>query len=359
MEYTKDINKIIIHVHVPKTAGTTMQGIIRRQYDNPKDLKEIYMPWGLPESLNAINDIDNIDEIKCIQGHFPYGIHRYFNRSFNYIAMLRNPIEHIISVYSYILENPTIPYYNEIMKNNLTLKDFNKLKTPYGDLNNLQTRYISGVIMRDLNLGDLERAKENVLKKFLFVGLTERFDESVFMLKQLLGWKISFYAKKNVTKLRQRQEDLPNDLLDAIYQSNEYDIELYRFTKALFDKKINELDVADKINLKVFINKKNEIEQLTSSEKYQNERFLNWCLENNNSDIIIFGTGKVREDCISFLNKINEIANTNLTIKPLIDSAFYNCKIIIASETNQNNQELVQQLILLGVEREKIISFID
>mgnify|MGYP001263403407 CR=1 FL=1 len=73
-------NELFIHLHIPKTAGTTMLNIIRRQFD-PVRSAEIYPYWGMRDSINQIHDLP--EELKkrllCLQGHFVYGVHSYFD----------------------------------------------------------------------------------------------------------------------------------------------------------------------------------------------------------------------------------------------------------------------------------------
>ena len=45
----------------------------------------------------------------------------------------------------------------------------------------------------------LERAKRHIEERFSFVGITERFDESLVLLRRTFAWKPPYYVAANVT----------------------------------------------------------------------------------------------------------------------------------------------------------------
>jgi hypothetical protein len=80
----------------------------------------------------------------------------------------------------------------------------------------------------------LEAAKRNLQEHFIGVGISERFDETVLMFRNLLGWENAYYAKENVTRNRSAKPDVAHDVIKAIEETNALDIELYAFGKELF-----------------------------------------------------------------------------------------------------------------------------
>ena len=48
----------------------------------------------------------------------------------------------------------------------------------------------------------LTAAKENLARQFIVVGLTERFDETLALLKVVLGWKVNRYRSFRVADNR-------------------------------------------------------------------------------------------------------------------------------------------------------------
>jgi len=89
---------------------------------------------------------------------------------------------------------------------------------------------------------DINEAKQSLLEKFTFVGLVEKFDESLILLKNEL--KINNfcinYEKENVKlNIDYKESDFLDDpkIRNKIYQNNQLDIELYNFAINVVFKK--------------------------------------------------------------------------------------------------------------------------
>jgi hypothetical protein len=121
----------------------------------------------------------------------------------------------------------------------MTLKDYVCSGiTP--ELDNGQTKFLSNVPLLEFGKCSsevLEIAKEN-LRKMAVVGLTERFDETLLVLKRTFGWSTPFYFRHNVSPNRPRKQDIPQDTLRAIEKLNELDFELYKYAKELLEQHI-------------------------------------------------------------------------------------------------------------------------
>ena len=69
-----------------------------------------------------------------------------------------------------------------------------------------------------------------------FLGLTERFAESVVLAKQRLGLRSILYKTEGRrNSARPRGQHVPEELREAAERCNRYDIELYRYAQELFD----------------------------------------------------------------------------------------------------------------------------
>jgi hypothetical protein len=62
----------------------------------------------------------------------------------------------------------------------------------------------------------LEKATENLTRYFSVVGLSERFEESLALMKLRFGWQLKSYSSFNVTRARPRKADVPRSTLDLI-----------------------------------------------------------------------------------------------------------------------------------------------
>jgi hypothetical protein len=253
----------IIFMHIPKAAGSTLNRmIIYKQYPE-YSIFELEFPY--MESLNKLkkkSDIE-INKIKLIQGHMGFGIHEYLPQSSTYITIIRNPIERVISYYYYILNRPfPHPFCDEVTNKKINLEKMSLKEFICSglarDMENGQTRRLAGakgiIYPGQCTPEIFERAKENIQKHFYLVGLVEKFDETLILLKKNLGWRNCYYVKINVNNLRKNSQFIDKKTIELIKEYNYFDIELYDFVsekfKELSEDKINHKE----LNLFKFIN---------------------------------------------------------------------------------------------------------
>ena len=74
---------------------------------------------------------------------------------------------------------------------------------------------------------------------FSVVGLSERFEESLALMKLRFGWKLQRYSSFNVTRTRPRKADIPRSTLDLIAEKNSFDISLYECAANVFQTAVN------------------------------------------------------------------------------------------------------------------------
>lgn len=233
---------ILIHLHMPKSGGTTLKNIIKNNYP-PKAYFDVYQDEKQREhTLEALCK----EDVLCIQGHFPFGVHKYFSTPSTYITLLRNPIQRVISEYFFIKNNPRHNLYQLV--NNTSLEDYQQQEQN----KNLQTRLLSGQIGCPLTDLDLEQAKVNMQAYFSVVGITEMFNESLYLMKEKFNWKNIQYTKQNITKKKPTIEQLPASTIQSIKTNNHFDIKLYQFAKQLLIQDIHHLPSKSKKELYSF-----------------------------------------------------------------------------------------------------------
>jgi len=137
--------------------------------------------------------------------------HKKLNSNINYITFLRDPIARYLSNYQ---------YQREVMGIEWTLDEYlNETK-----FNNFMTVRIAGN-------QDVDKAIDEIENRFAFVGLVEKFDESVLLICQILGLKSlkPYYERINEGDKESKIifEDLPENVKTRIVKNNELDIKLY------------------------------------------------------------------------------------------------------------------------------------
>ena len=246
-------SKTVIFIHIPKAAGTTFKEILWRQYGYRDSFKvqsgELTQP--------SIDKFRHLPESKksrfcLIYGHMPFGLHRWLPRSAAYITILRNPVERVASEYYYILRTPIHPLNPELVGKNLSLQDYVR---KIADMNttNLQTRWVSGCVDFDsvippyenLPANALDLAKENIKNCFSVCGLTERFDESILLMKRILGWKNVYYMKREVGRRRPQRDELSSSTLRLIEKHEEKDLELFEYAAKRLAEMLDSNSIGD------------------------------------------------------------------------------------------------------------------
>ncbi len=240
---------ITIFLHIPKTGGTTLNSVFQKQFVS----NELFDHDRFQNKIMTIEDLKEREkeQLKGVSGHYFYGVHEYFSKPCQYFTMLRDPIERVISSYYFLQTYPIYPQVRD-----MTLDEFVK-QMPFAQ--NLQTKMVSGV-RRNPNL---QKALEN-LRAFKVTGITEQFDESLFLMKREFGWKNIFYTKKNVTKTRKSRSEIPPETIRLIKEYNKLDIKLYHFGKQLLAEMLNEFTEQEKQELDAF--KKEQHKQIQKGQ---------------------------------------------------------------------------------------------
>jgi len=228
--------QLVIFVHIPKTAGTSLRVVIERNFDK----KDIFTVDGRDpqKSVKLFNNLKSTDKasFSLVQGHVEFGaIKDLPHKQIKYITFVRDPVERVLSYYSYILSD-AYRRPQAAMAESISLKDYLLSKSDW-QINNHQTRMIAGnvpPVYGACNEEVLERAKNNIINHFHFVGIAERFDESILSMSKSLGWKIPFYKKLNITSKRITQDTLDEEEKYLIRNDNRFDLELYEFIKSRF-----------------------------------------------------------------------------------------------------------------------------
>lgn len=237
----KTIDKTVFFLHIPKCAGITLLAeVIQKKY-RPKESILFYghSTEALIRMLQQMSQKQQ-KKIKCIAGHFAYGVHEFYKaRPPAYITLLRDPIDRVISHYYYVMRTEDHYLHKMIKEENLSLKEYVE-KNLSIELNNGQTRILAGIgsdaVNGECSEAMLNQAKQN-LAAFTAVGISERFDAFMELLNNKLGWKIPQTVRHNAAPHRLTKEDLDRETLKTIEEHNTYDIELYRYVCDMFLQK--------------------------------------------------------------------------------------------------------------------------
>ncbi|MGD1029126.1 sulfotransferase domain-containing protein [Candidatus Binatus soli] len=226
---------VLIFVHLYKTGGTTLNRIIEWEYKLPR-ICSVEPTWWRSSYQEIMRwPRPRLARMDVFKGHMPFGLHNLLPRPANYITVLREPVERAIS--DYYFARRFKPHRNHRAANRLTLEEYFIQKHEH----NLQSRILAGPNSHELfpsvcDAAILSIAKENLARQFTVVGLTKRFDETLALLKVVLGWKVKRYRSFRVADNRIPKQLVAPATLALIQEWERFDLALYDYGVSLFEE---------------------------------------------------------------------------------------------------------------------------
>jgi hypothetical protein len=261
---------LVLFLHIPKTAGLTVHHSVLPRHYGPgemfattfnamprsdgsravgvlaADLDAIGLFAGMrrpdyiwyPESLAvAAARFDKLPaeqraSVRLIWGtHIEYGLHEHLAEPVSYFTLLRDPVDRALSHYYFAHEQRCAPDDLNLPEHLATIVE-----------PNLQTRLLAGPQGQDDSLSPQEllaRAQAN-LRTCAVAGLTERFDETMLLLKKTYGWRMPLYVHQNVSSKRPPRAAIPTSVVRQIEADNQLDLALYELAKELFAAQVEQ-----------------------------------------------------------------------------------------------------------------------
>jgi hypothetical protein len=223
---------MLVSLHIPKTGGTSFNEILKSNF------RKLLTISGQQEILNFLRmPLAERSSYPAAAGHMPFGIDRYVTVPCQYIVFLRDPVDHTISAYYYVLRTPDTHQHDRARK--MTLREYVESDLwPIND--NQQTRRLSDFDWAEaVNLGPsgmvrpcpcnqehLRQAKAT-LDRCEFVGLFDRFEDSVRLCCDRFGLTCATIPRLNATPGRPASQDIDPDVGAIIRERRRFDVELY------------------------------------------------------------------------------------------------------------------------------------
>jgi hypothetical protein len=237
-------NTAVIFLHIPKTAGSTLHHIIRRQHP----ARAIYHMSSRPNSQQKFQNLSVAQraKIKILMGHFEMGIDDYLPQPTTYFTMLRHPVRRATSYFAHVRRDPDHYCHHLVTTQQMSLDAFIRSGADVM-MDNGQTRMLAGVLYTIPfgNLGPeiLETAKRNIQNHFAFVGLTEQFDKALLLMNHFFGWRNLYYTRRNVSA-HEEKEQLSSATTNLLHSVNQLDMALYEFAAHWLAQQVTQLEPA-------------------------------------------------------------------------------------------------------------------
>jgi hypothetical protein len=213
----------VVFTHIPKTAGTTVIFGLRRAFNGRGAFR---VQRHNDQELAALA----ADQALCIYtGHVPYArMLAAFAASARrplFVTVLRDPIDRILSAYSYAREKPLQQWHDLATSHDINAFVAAMKKKEPQFLVGKQCRFVCP-------LGSLkaESAFASVKENFALVGLQNDLEAFFLGLETLIGHPLARPKARNQTANRVTREDLSPKTLTILEKTTEQDRRLYDLT---------------------------------------------------------------------------------------------------------------------------------
>ena len=238
--------QILAFSHAVKTGGTTFSYILRNNFrlsychatqlyhDNNTKIFDSYLS---PRDFNAY--LHMYPKIRCFGTHLVRATPEVCERfpQLNFITILRRPVSRYFSTLQWPLRNKGL---NRKEIEEYIIKGSDEVP---------RSNYLCLLLSETDNAND---AIEYIKQHFLFVGILERFDESLIVLRTLLNDAFDCrYEIRNASKVNSNEEYLSQKTVDCIKAKNLSDLILYDHFNEQLTIKIKELGIDIKRELAI------------------------------------------------------------------------------------------------------------
>lgn len=228
----------LIFLHIPRTGGTTLTRIARRQYP----ANQIYMidsrdPAGSAAALSSLPWFAR-EQLSLVAGHAAFGVHHQVG-SGRYITLIRDPVQRVLSHYRYAQQRSEHPLHD--LARTMTLDEMLRAGV-WPDLSNGQCRALAGAGETAGGAEPdamFERARANLTDHFALWGLMERYAETLLMARATLGWRHLYYAPENASRPTSSARNASVEL-ETVRRHNALDIALYDELETKFEESLED-----------------------------------------------------------------------------------------------------------------------
>jgi len=233
-------------IHVPKTAGSSLNTIIKSLNSDSFRLVSVHDFANFPDLLATI---------RFLSGHVPYFMYKWEAVERRLATVLRDPIDRVISNFRYILATPGHYAHDWLKMTRASLADCYRHPVMQIEFTNFQTKLLGWAPSREIvwpahgrdkyrifskeyanflygtsNLSVLEQAADRLGTEIDFALSSDR-ESLISLCSRIGGSPVSDLPKENVTP-PVAYVITPTDL-EAIRQHNRLDAELFCYAREL------------------------------------------------------------------------------------------------------------------------------
>ncbi len=226
----------LVFLHLPKTAGNSLIEIISNniQYGEQCPVRS----WE-----EFVNKSKLLRGYKFHTGHLYYDFKYLMKFNPNFVTFLREPVSRIVSEYRFICRTPHHLRHEKVRA--MSFEQF--IETPgYLDIyQRFLTCRPSGTLRkpdfyRMLPVSSAEAVKVAIkrMENFFFIGLTERFSESISVFTKIMGWEFpAEIPQSNKSPSVTANQLLTDHVLATIRQRAPVEFQIYDHAVEIVNRK--------------------------------------------------------------------------------------------------------------------------
>ncbi|HHL31128.1 MAG TPA: hypothetical protein ENJ41_00990 [Oceanospirillales bacterium] len=222
-----DRNKPLIAIHIPKTAGTSVRAIMKKWYgDNLLLNYYVEATATMPEKYD-IAALHSWQNPVVVYGHFNrtrnFGIEHYYPQVKQFITILRDPFERVVSAYFYMHKN-----IGDWLGNS---------RAPFGDLRKHLLKSRGNMLNHFPEKVTMENFRNIIDSRFIEVGLMEYLDESMHRIATKLGQK---YTTGDIPHLNHAKKttDIPYEIKQEFMQQHQLEYAVYHYVLSRYESTV-------------------------------------------------------------------------------------------------------------------------
>jgi len=223
-----EVNKRLLFVHIPKSAGMSLFKAIKSIYGNENTIR---YADGSVENKNKYLAMskEEVRKYSFITGHLPLPL--FLNKpisDYKIVTVVRDPIDRELSAYYYMKTWEKHPRYNELRKMDL-----------YTYIDQLENSGRSNFQCWHLcEQSSFERAKQIIDEKIFLSAPVEYIKEFCKILHLSLQIPEIELKRENITSFRFTAKELHPDIINRLRILTEEDNKLYLYVKEKFEKEV-------------------------------------------------------------------------------------------------------------------------
>lgn len=239
------------YLHIPKTAGTTFCFSVLPYVFNPADICPAH---DYPELLPLLGG--DLGRYRLFRGHFYYFFEKLLPVRPIFMTFLRNPVERVLSLYDHICRDTGHFQHQAMTSLKRGLEDAIRLQhllppnfqvtslasniDPIQTMNDARAEdtdeyaVIYGAMTKRVPTADDLATARRRIQEMEFVGIVEKFHDSVGLLCRTFGWTVPVYKSLNIAPARTLRDRISPAIVKEIEKANEMDFALYEFARSVF-----------------------------------------------------------------------------------------------------------------------------